>query len=268
MMNDAAFFAALRRRNSGVFGTSLSQGQVDGLNRLLAAGKGLPVSWLAYALATAYHEVGSGMQPRSENLNYSAEGISKTFGAHRLQGHSPASLARNPEKLANVVYGGPWGAENLGNTQPGDGWKFRGRNYAQMTGRRNYGRVGEMVGVDLVGNPDLANDPRFAGASLFKAMEAGIYTGRGFRHYLPDGGPADFRQFKEARRIINGQDRADLIAGYAMAFQDALVEAGYRAEKAPAPIATPPVASPEKAAPAPAQGFWAWLLNLLKGRDQ
>ncbi|MEB3211097.1 MAG: hypothetical protein VKL39_07065 [Leptolyngbyaceae bacterium] len=264
MMNDAAFFSALRRRNSGVFGASLSQGQVDGLNRLLAAGKGLPVSWLAYALATAYHEVGSGMQPKSENMDYSAEGISKTFGAHRLQGHSPASLARNPEKLANVVYGGPWGAENLGNTQPGDGWKFRGRNYSQMTGRRNYGRIGQMIGVDLVGNPDLANTPDFAGDVLFAAMEAGVYTGHGFKDHLPNG-PANLQQFVQARRIINGTDKADRIAGYAMAFQDALVEAGYRAAKAPAPITLPPLASTEQAAPAPAQGFWAWLLALLKG---
>jgi predicted chitinase len=70
-------------------------------------------------------------------------------------------------------------ARSLGNTHKGDGAKFKGRGFVQLTGRSNYQRVGAQVGSDLVGNPDLCNDPRTAGrilAQFLKNSEQAIRT--------------------------------------------------------------------------------------------
>ncbi len=109
-------------------------------------------------LAQIYQE--SNGKPVLENLNYGKDAIDTTFTTKsRLQGISPKDLARNPEKLANTVYGGDWGEKNLGNDQKGDGWKYRGRGLIQITGKDNYKKYGDMIGVDLVNNPDLALQP-------------------------------------------------------------------------------------------------------------
>lgn len=78
-----------------------------------------------------------------ENLNYSVAGLRATFGRHRISdaecerhGRAPGRPA-NQKAIANIVYGGEWGRINLGNTQPNDGWEFRGSGLKQITGRRN-----------------------------------------------------------------------------------------------------------------------------------
>lgn len=78
-----------------------------------------------------------------ENLNYSVDGLLNTFGRHRISvaqaqkyGRAPGQRA-DQEAIANIVYGGEWGRKNLGNTQPGDGWLFRGSGVKQITGRAN-----------------------------------------------------------------------------------------------------------------------------------
>jgi hypothetical protein len=73
-------------------------------------------------------------------------------------------LVGNKEKLANVVYSDSnrSGSGKLGNTEPGDGWKYRGRGFIQITGKSNYAEAGKALGVDLVNNPDLAEDPNIA----------------------------------------------------------------------------------------------------------
>ena len=68
----------------------------------------------------------------------------------------------NQEAIANIVYGGNWGKINLGNTQLGDGWRFRGRGLIQLTGRANYQAYKEYSGHDVIANPDLASRPDIA----------------------------------------------------------------------------------------------------------
>ncbi|MCX8008394.1 MAG: hypothetical protein N3A54_01685 [Patescibacteria group bacterium] len=96
-----------------------------------------------------------------ENLNYgntSNERIRKIFGS-RVAMLSDAELnmiKRDPQKFAEVIYGHQTSiGKAMGNTEPGDGWKYRGRGLIQLTGKFNYDFFGKKLGVDLVGNPDL-----------------------------------------------------------------------------------------------------------------
>jgi predicted chitinase len=95
-------------------------------------------------------------------------------------------------------------AARLGNTQKGDGARYRGRGYVQLTGRSNYRKAGKLVGSDLEGNPDLALDPAIAGKILFTGMEKGLFTSKKLGDY--------FSKTKEdwinARRIINRRRRS------------------------------------------------------------
>ena len=110
----------------------------------------------AMFMAQMDHESG-GFKSYEENLNYSAAGLRKTFGKYFKTDAEAQAAARNPEMIANKVYGG-----RMGNVDPGDGYKFRGRGAIQLTGRDNYTRAGEALGLDLVNNPDLAKDPENA----------------------------------------------------------------------------------------------------------
>lgn len=87
-----------------------------------------------------------------EGLNYSEKGLKETFRVYRRNPDLAKQHARKPELIANTVYGG---RADLGNTEPGDGWKFRGRGFIQLTGRANYTRYAEVSGVDLVNDPDI-----------------------------------------------------------------------------------------------------------------
>ena len=109
----------------------------------------------------------SGFQPRTEQGygdTHDLAHIRSTFGS-RLYGLSDAeliALKADDEAFFNQVYGGQFGLRELGNTQPGDGFKYRGRGDNQLTGRANYARYGQKLGLDLIGNPDLVNDPSTA----------------------------------------------------------------------------------------------------------
>lgn len=102
---------------------------------------------LAHWLGQMYVE-SAGFSVLSESLNYSVEGLLKTFGRHRITEADArkygrtASQPANQEALANTLYGGEWGRKNLGNTQPGDGWRFRGSGFKQITGRANTEKSG------------------------------------------------------------------------------------------------------------------------------
>ena len=105
---------------------------------------------LAHFLAQAGHESG-GFKVVTENLNYSAQGLQKIFPKY-FPGTLEESYARNPQKIANRVYGGRMGN---GDEASGDGYKFRGRGYIQLTGKDNYKAFSTAIGEDCVANPDL-----------------------------------------------------------------------------------------------------------------
>jgi predicted chitinase len=111
------------------------------------------------------------------------------------------------------------GRDDLGNTQAaGDGVRFKGRGFAQLTGRANYAKLSAIVGADLINNPDLAAQPDIAAKIFAYGMKNGSYTGQRLGDYV-NGNRVDFYN---ARRIVNGTDRAGLIAGYAQKYYDAI----------------------------------------------
>lgn len=196
----AAFFAVLR-------GTNLRHqkpSQVEGTEWLLEAMKGLRTSWVAYALATTWHETAATMQPIKEH-------------------GGPKYFFRMYDKAGAR----PHVARELGNTMPGDGALYAGRGYVQLTGRTNYDRAAKATGYPLVGNPNLAMRPDIAAEILRAGMVEGWFTGRGFARFLPNV-IGTLEQFTQARRIINGTDRAAKIAAYALDFQAALIAGGWK----------------------------------------
>ncbi len=100
-------------------------------------------------VAQCAHESGNFLR-LEENLNYSAEALEKVFGRYFGEGkRNAAEYARQPEKIANYIYMDEFRSAKgaLGNTQPGDGWRFRGRGLKQLTGRNNYTTFGKNIGM-------------------------------------------------------------------------------------------------------------------------
>lgn len=96
-----------------------------------------------------------------ENLHYSGGRLLTVFhGRNGIDNISAADriAAGGPEVIANAVYGGHFGLENLGNTEPGDGYKYRGRGFVQLTGRYRYAEYSRLTGLDLVHHPELASE--------------------------------------------------------------------------------------------------------------
>lgn len=109
---------------------------------------------IAAFIAQCGHESG-GWRVFSENLNYSAAGLAKTFGKYfGPNGANPADFAKKPEKIANLVY-----AKRMGNgdAASGDGYKYRGRGPIQLTGKDNYTAFSKAMGVDVVNDPDMVS---------------------------------------------------------------------------------------------------------------
>jgi putative chitinase len=245
-MDKAKFYAALKRKDSGIFSNRLAQTQVDSLEVILteAAKRNLPLRHLAYVLATPYHEVGAALVPKAENLTYlSAARIRAVWPTRFKTIEAAKPYVRNPQALANKVYGG-----RLGNSAPNDGWNYRGRGYPQTTGKENYQESGELVGVDLVAAPERMLEPRIAAVTMIESMMRGLYTGKKLSDFI-NGAKVDY---KNARAIINAdvKSNGNKIAGYARGFEKALVEAGYTGAveviNAPVPVPIP------KPAPVPA----------------
>ncbi|PHS02098.1 MAG: hypothetical protein COA78_21880 [Blastopirellula sp.] len=200
-MNKTKFFNKVRH---SVFKGKLKQSQVDGLGVLLdcAEKRNTNIEYLSYILATTYHETAFKMQPISE------------FGGKRYF-----------KKLYDIKGSKPKLARRLGNLKAGDGVKYKGRGFVQITGRANYVKLGKKLGIDLVNNPDLALDTKIAAEILFIGMEQGLFTGKKLSSYMDgiDGtDEEDRKQYKLSRWLINGRDKRDTIADYAIKFECAL----------------------------------------------
>jgi putative chitinase len=108
------------------------------------------VERVAGFIAQCAHE-SNNFRTLEENLNYSADALSRVFGRYfgPAPKRNPAEYARNPEKIANYVYMDEFRSARgqMGNTQPGDGWRFRGRGLKQLTGRNNYTAFGKTVNM-------------------------------------------------------------------------------------------------------------------------
>lgn len=119
------------------------------------------------------HTESGGFRNVTESLNYSADALKKMFGRHRISLEDADKFGRTADHpahqnaLANILYGGEFGRKNLGNTQPGDGWKFRGRGLKQLTGRDNYRRFSKawLGDESILDNPDRVAAPDGAVAS-------------------------------------------------------------------------------------------------------
>ena len=105
------------------------------------------------------HESG-GFKFLKENLNYSAKALMNTWPSRFPDADTAEKFARQPEMIANKVYSG-----RMGNTEDGDGAKYIGRGLIQLTGKDNYTAFGDAIGEDLVANPQLVEEPRYAALS-------------------------------------------------------------------------------------------------------
>ena len=164
---------------------ALNSKQVEGFNAVLEATDGLPTSWRAYILATAWHETNQTMQPVVE-----AYWLSEAWRKKNLRYY-------------------PW----------------HGRGYVQLTWEENYKEMDRELKLNgaLIKNPDKALEPDIAAKILVVGMTKGKYDkqGRGLKVFLPCD-VADLEQFRQARRTVNLMDKATEIANVALTFQKAL----------------------------------------------
>ncbi len=199
-MNES-FFDLIRPHFSG----KLSQSQVDGINLIIAGwalyGDG-NTNKLSDCLATVKLETGGAMVPVYE---------------------------RGPVSYFDKYEPGSAIGANLGNTRKGDGYKYRGRGLVQVTGRRNYQYWSNRLKVDLLGKPDLALQDDIAVRILIEGMLLGSFTGKGLAAYIDDvdeSDDEDLQEYIEARRVVNGKDKAEEIGKSALLFEYALRTAG------------------------------------------
>lgn len=142
---------------------------------------------IAYMMATAEHE--------------------SDFGANMSETPRTKEGQEHPVQYFDHKYSG---RSDLGN-RPGtdDGYVYRGRGYVQITGRTNYEKFSNDAGADLLAHPDRATDPRVAAKIMVDGMSDGTFTGAKMSTFI-NSRQTDFR---EARRVVNGADQADFIAG-------------------------------------------------------
>lgn len=207
MIDRTSFFRAIRQ---SLFGGRFTQGQVEGLNAILDEWEHRDelndVRWLAYMLATAWHETAGTLQPTRE------------FGGDRYLW-----------RLYDIEGGRPSVANSLGNHKPGDGARFAGRGLVPLVGRKNYARMSALVSrpwfdVDLEKEPDAALRLDIAVNVLFDGMlDPCLNVSGGLEGYALD---EFFNATRDdpvgARHIVSGLDQADLIAGYHRKFLAAI----------------------------------------------
>jgi putative chitinase len=147
---------------------------------------------LAHFLAQCGHESG-GFRVTSENLSYSADGLKKIFPKY-FPGNLSESYARQPQKIASKVYGGRMGN---GPESTGEGFKFRGRGYIQLTGKDNYVAFGKSINEDLTANPDLVS-------SKYALLSAAWFFSKNGLNRIADEGSTDVVVTKITKRVNGG----------------------------------------------------------------
>lgn len=130
----------------------------------------------------------------------------------------PKSIAGDAAKVEAYFNEKYSSRTDLGNTEATDGFSYRGRGYVQITGRANYKRFGGIVGVDLETTPDAALNPETAYTIMTSGMRQGLFTGKSLSDYITD----DKTDYVNARRIINGTDKASTISAIAKHFETIL----------------------------------------------
>ncbi len=180
MINRTFFFDYAKQR---LFGGSLKQSQVDGINAILDVWEknysDKDDRWLAYMLATAHHETDRRMQPIEEY----GKGKGRAYGS-RLK------MNRTPYNDVNGI--------------------FYGRGFVQLTWYENYDKAGKKLGIDLLNDPSKALDLSVAAQIMFLGMMEGWFTGKKLSDYFN----SNTEDWVNARRIINGTDKANLISSY------------------------------------------------------
>ena len=176
--------------------SSINQGFVDGVNGLFAAFndyKELDSSnplYVAYMLATAYHETA-----------FTMKAITEYGGVSYFDKYDTGSLAKA-----------------LGNTpeKDGDGYKYRGRGHVMITGYSNYKKFTDILGINLVDSPDLALDPIVSAKILVIGSLQGTFTAKRLSQYIKYG--LEYNEWVNARKVINGVDDNKMIADHAIKF--------------------------------------------------
>lgn len=148
---------------------------------------------LAHFLAQAGHESG-GFKAVNENLNYGAKGLLGIFKKYFPTEEKAKLYERKPEKIANLVYGSRMGN---GPEASGEGWKFRGRGYIQLTGKDNYKAFDAVVAESIVDNPDLV-------ATKYPLLSAAWFFHKNGLHKIADQGATDAVVTSVTKRVNGG----------------------------------------------------------------
>ena len=148
---------------------------------------------LAHFLAQCGHESG-GFKSTQENLNYSAKGLNGIFKKYFPTEAAAKSYERQPAKIASKVYGGRMGN---GPESTGEGYKFRGRGYIQLTGKDNYTAFGKSINEDMTSNPDKV-------ASNYALLSAAWFFSKNGLHKIADEGATDLVVTKITKRVNGG----------------------------------------------------------------
>jgi len=148
---------------------------------------------VAHFLAQCGHESG-GFRVTSENLNYSAKGLNGIFKKYFPTEAAATPYARQPQKIANKVYANRMAN---GSEASGDGYKFRGRGYIQLTGRDNYTQFGKAIGVDIPSNPDSVS-------TTYALASAAWFWSKNGLNKLADGGATDAVVTSITKRVNGG----------------------------------------------------------------
>lgn len=226
-MDRAAFYDVIRPK------VNLTTQNVEGMEKLLNYAEkyrlGMNEQRLAYVIATAWWESAQTMHPVKEAYWLSEE----------------------------------WRKENLRY------YPWYGRGLVQTTWEDNYKKIAVAMGLPedtFTKNPDLLLEFEYALPALFVGMEKGIYTGKDLNDYIDEideSDSEDLREYKNARRIVNGTDKDDEIAKLALLFEKALEEAGFEEGVIPPPPPPkPPVIPPVPEQPKESWSFWKWLKGL------